>query len=175
MKSESSGNMVNIEKEIEEKFGGRLRTRVNGVLIQNDEILLIKHQMGADKYFWNVPGGGMEYGTSIVENLKREYLEETGLSIEVGRFLCTFEYLDPPLHAVELYFEVTQTGGKLIKGTDPELSSENQLITEICYLNIKKLTLIKNDDKHRLFWGIKSLNDVRMWKGYFNFENNFIK
>ncbi len=167
--------MRKLEKEIEEKFGGRLRTRVNGVLIQDNQILMIKHKMGSGKYFWNVPGGGMKYGSSAMENLKREFLEETGLLIDVKKFLCTYEYLDKPLHAVELYFEVEAVGGELKMGKDPELSDEFQLITEMRFFDIDNLALIKNTEKHRLFWGIKSLNDVRMWKGYFNFENNYLK
>ena len=162
------------EKELYEKFGGRLRTRVNGVLIQDEKILMIKHHMGNGKYFWNVPGGGMDYGSSSKANLKREFLEETGIEIETGRFLCNYEYLNPPLHAVELYFEVSQVGGILSMGMDPELPNDKQLITEIQFLDIDILSSIKNEEKHRLFWGIKSVNDVRLWKGYFNFENNSI-
>jgi 8-oxo-dGTP diphosphatase len=163
------------EKELHEKFGGRLRTRVNGVLIHDEKILMIKHHMGNGKFFWNVPGGGMNYGSTSEANLKREFLEETGFEIEVEKFLCTYEFLKPPLHAIELYFEVKATGGKLILGQDPELPKEKQLITEIQFLTIDKLSSIKNEEKHRLFWGIKSVNDARLWKGYFNFENNSIK
>ncbi|MFD2033936.1 NUDIX domain-containing protein [Belliella marina] len=167
--------MTKLEKEIEEKFGGRLRTRVNGVLIQDDKILLIKHKMGGNKYFWNVPGGGMKYGTSCIENLKREFLEETGLLVDVKSFISTSEFLSPPLHAVELFFEVEVAGGELKMGKDPELEEESQLITEMGFLDIENLALIKKEEKHRIFWGIKSLNDVRIWKGYFNFENNCLK
>jgi 8-oxo-dGTP diphosphatase len=131
--------------------------------------------MDHDRYFWNVPGGGMEYGSSVYENLQREFLEETGLKVQVERYLGTYEHLSPPLHAIELFFEVSQTGGSLILGHDPELTPDKQLITEISFLNLEKLTLIKNSDKHRLFWGINSINDVRIWKGYFNFENKCIK
>ncbi|MCH7412543.1 NUDIX domain-containing protein [Belliella sp. R4-6] len=167
--------MTKLEKEIEEKFGGRLRTRVNGVLIKDDKILLIKHKLGENKYFWNVPGGGMKYGSSAVENLKREFLEETGLNIEIKRFICTSEYLKQPLHAIELFFEVEPIGGELKIGKDPELSDEFQMITEFGFFDIEKLSFIKKEEKHHLFWGIKSLNDVRIWKGYFNFENNCLK
>lgn len=167
--------MINLEKEIEEKFGGRLRTRVNGVLIRDDKILMIKHMMGKGKFLWNVPGGGMKYGSSAAENLKREFLEETGLLVEVSNFLFTYEYLKKPLHAVELYFEVKEVGGDLQMGTDPELALDRQLITEIGFLNIENLAVIKKEAKHQLFWGIKSLKDIGMWKGYFNFENNYLK
>ena len=166
---------MDFKKDIEDKFGGRLRTRVNGILIQNDCLLLIKHRMGNENYFWSVPGGGMEYGSSAIENLKREFLEETGLIIKVNDFLFAYEYLKPPLHALELFFNVEAIGGELNLGIDPEMSEDGQLITEIAYLNIEKLEVIKKEDKHALFWGIKSFKEIGLWKGYFNFENNCIK
>src|SRR5690606_12765840 len=103
-------------------FGERLRFRVNGVLIEGDKILLIQHRMAADRFFWNVPGGGLQYGSDVIANLKREYLEETGLEIEVKKFLFLHEFLEPPLHAVELYFEVAKVSGILKVGYDPELA-----------------------------------------------------
>ncbi|UJP63586.1 NUDIX domain-containing protein [Mongoliitalea daihaiensis] len=167
--------MRDLETEIVEKFGNRLRTRVNGVLIKDETILLIKHRMAEGRYFWNVPGGGMKFGSNARDNLKREFLEETGLIVDVGNFLCIYEYLDEPLHAVELYFEVHAIGGELKLGKDPELENDKQLITEIAYLNLEKLHFIKKTEKHRLFWEINELNEVLKWKGYFNFENNYIK
>lgn len=167
--------MRELEIEIVEKFGNRLRTRVNGVLIQNNKIVLIKHRMAEDQYFWNVPGGGMKYGSNAIDNLKREFLEETGLEIEVNKFLFVYEYLEKPLHAIELYYEVIQTGGTLKLGKDPELENDKQLIMEIGYFDIQKLRSIKKSEKHRLFWEINDLNEVLNRKGYFNFENNCIK
>jgi 8-oxo-dGTP diphosphatase len=167
--------MTKLEKELVDKFGGRLRTRVNGILIENETVLMIKHKMSEERFFWNVPGGGMKYGFSVQENLEREFLEETGLHIKVKKFICAHEFLESPLHAVELFFEVEQIGGNLKMGIDPELHQSKQLITEIRYLNLENLNLIKNAEKHPIFWGIKSLNDVGKWIGYFNFENNSIK
>lgn len=167
--------MANIEKEIKEKFGERLRVRVNGIHIKNDQILMVKHRMGNGKYFWNVPGGGMDYGTSAVDNLIREFKEETGLTIKDASYLFVHEFLTPPLHAIELFFEIEAEDGEHYLGVDPELSKENQLLTEICYLRVEDLDKIPKDEKHPLFWGIKSMNDVRIWKGNFNFENKCIK
>ncbi|AWW31640.1 NUDIX hydrolase [Echinicola strongylocentroti] len=167
--------MQNLEKEINEKFGGRLRTRVNGVLIQDDKILMVKHLMGNEKHFWNVPGGGMDYQSTAPENLQREFLEETGLAIQVGELLTVTEYIKHPLHAVELFFEVTHLSGQLTKGTDPELPESSQLIEDVRFMDINEIQQLPKDEKHHLFWKIKSLNDVRIWKGYFNFENKCIK
>jgi len=167
--------MANIEKEISDKFGGRLRVRVNGVLIQNGQILMIRHEMGQGKHFWNVPGGGMKFGSTATENLEREFLEETGLIVKTVEFLTTYEYLEAPLHAIELFFLVEQTGGELQLGKDPELAMESQLISEVRFMDAPELQKIQKPAIHPLFYDLKSLNDVRNWKGYFNFENKCIK
>ena len=149
--------------------------RVNGVLIQNDKLLLIRHKMSGERSFWNVPGGGVDYGSDAVDNLKREFLEETGLEISVNELLCVHEFLKQPLHAVELYFGVSFVGGRLRKGSDPELAGDRQIIDELEFLSIEELAEIKNEEKHRLFWELNSFDQLRKWKGYFNFENNSIK
>ena len=175
MTGESTAYMNNIEKEINKKFGKWLRFRVNGVLIEGEKILLIQHRMAADRYFWNVPGGGLQYGSDVIANLKREYLEETGLQIEVKKFLFVHEFLEPPLHAVELYFEVTKLSGKLKVGHDPELAADRQIITEVGFFDLDQIAKIRNEEKHPMFWQLNSINDIRIWKGYFNFENKCIK
>lgn len=136
---------------------------------------MIRHQMSTNKYFWSVPGGGMMFGEDAKENLRREFLEETGLVIEVGEYLFVHEFLDPPLHAIELFFEVKQTNGKLGIGSDPELETDQQIIKEVRFLSMEEIKKIPSDEKHALFRRINSLNDVRIWKGYFNFENKCIK
>jgi 8-oxo-dGTP diphosphatase len=165
----------NISKEIESKFGNRLRSRVNGVLIEDGKILMAKHLMGEDRIFWSVPGGGMKYGTSAPENLKREFLEETGLEIEVGSYLFVHEYLDPPLHAMEHFFEIRRTGGILRLGTDPELDHQGQILMELAWMDIKQLKNLPKESLHQVFWGIKTLPDLGLCKGYFNFGNISIK
>lgn len=164
-----------ISKEIESKFGGRLRSRVNGILIENDRLLMVKHRMGNGRMLWSVPGGGMKYGSSATDNLKREYLEETGLEIIVGKYLFVHEYLNPPLHAMEHFFEIKRISGEVTLGKDPELSGENQILLEIGWKSIDELRDISRDSLHQVFWGINSFSELGLWKGYFNFENKSIK
>jgi 8-oxo-dGTP diphosphatase len=165
----------NITKEIEAKFGNNLRVRVNGILIEDDRILMVKHRMGNDRIFWSVPGGGMQFGSSAIENLKREFLEETHLDVAVGKYLFVHEHLAPPLHGMEHFFEVKRISGEVKLGKDPELSPQNQILLEISWKTISEINAIGNESVHQLFWGIKSLSELGMWRGYFNFENNSIK
>ncbi|WP_111670240.1 NUDIX domain-containing protein [Algoriphagus litoralis] len=164
-----------ISKEIESKFGNQLRVRVNGILIENDKLLMLKHHMGGGKILWSVPGGGMIYGTDAKENLQREYLEETNLNVEVVSYLFVHEYLNPPLHAMEHFFAVKRINGSVKLGKDPELSGANQILDEISWKTISEIKSIPKDSLHQVFWGIKSLSELGLWNGYFNFGNISIK
>ena len=164
-----------ISKEIESKFGYQLRMRVNGVLIEEGKILMAKHRMGQGKEFWSTPGGGMIYGTNAKENLKREFMEETGLEIEVGEFLFVNEFLSPPLHALEHFFLVRRTKGIARLGRDPELDKDKQILSEIRWMSIEELLCIEKKSIHRIFWEIKSLPELGLCKGYFNFGNISLK
>lgn len=164
-----------ISKKIESKFGNHLRSRVNGVLIKEDKILMIKHLMSEKREFWSVPGGGMNFGQSAPDNLKREFLEETSLEIEVEDYLFVHEYLEPPLHAMEHFFSVRVTGGLLELGHDPELDGGEQVLGEVRWMNLEELHSLPNNALHQIFWRIKSLKDLGKWKGYFNFGNISLK
>ena len=136
---------------------------------------MVKHRMGNGRILWSVPGGGMNFGSSAAENLKREFLEETGLDVKIGPYLFVHEYLNTPLHAMEHFFLVNRTSGNVTLGKDPELSDENQILEDIAWVGIDALRFIPKESLHRVFWGINSLSELALWKGYFNFENNSIK
>jgi 8-oxo-dGTP diphosphatase len=158
-----------IDGTIEREYGNRLRLRVAGICIENEKILLVDHS-GLNKadQFWAPPGGGLLYGESIMECLKREFKEETGLNIQVGEFLCVSEYLKPPLHAVELFFEVTRIGGVLESGSDPEVLPEDQIIKKVEFLNFDILSEISDSNKHNLLKGVLNSRDLRSKYGYSN-------
>ena len=54
------------------------------VLNERREVLLVKHNRAG----WVFPGGQVEVGETITDAVKREVLEETGVSIEVGELFC---------------------------------------------------------------------------------------
>ncbi|MCG8453143.1 MAG: NUDIX domain-containing protein [Spirochaetales bacterium] len=51
---------------------------------------------------WEFPGGKVEPGESLIQALKREWLEETGLQIEVGDQLAQVQFIhkDNPVDLV---------------------------------------------------------------------------
>ena len=105
---------------VHQTFGNQLRVRICGVCVTENRILLVNHSNIGNGDFWAPPGGGMQFGESAEACLKREFLEETGLIVEMGDFLFACELINKPLHALELFFTVILTGGRLKKGFDPE-------------------------------------------------------
>jgi len=157
-----------MEDEIVKMFGNRLRVRVSGILIENSKVLMVLHEpMGETGRLWAPPGGGMEFGQSAEENLRREFREETGLETEVVRFLFINEFFKPPLHAIEIFFEVKPTGGLLKTGIDPEMHKKGQIIKKIQFLGARELEIAGKKQIHAIFSKLSVPSDVLLLSGYF--------
>lgn len=118
-----------------ESYRNKVRVRANGLLIQDTSILLVQIQSPVSgKRVWMPPGGGLEFGELMENCLEREFREETGLHIQVGELQFINELIEPPFHAVELYYKVTQTGGRLKLGRDPEYGPSSQILKDIKWI-----------------------------------------
>lgn len=98
----------------------RLATRA--ILLHEGRLLLVNAYGGRWSDLWCAPGGGVDAGSSLPDNLIREVHEETGLAIAVGPLALVNEFHDPRsgFHQVELFFRATITGGQIDPGwTDP--------------------------------------------------------
>lgn len=60
---------------------------VAGVCIKSGRVLLGRHTYGAGKGKLIIPGGYVKFGELPQEALIREYLEETGVTVKVGKLL----------------------------------------------------------------------------------------
>lgn len=65
---------------------------VYGIIIKNNKILLIKKSRGAYIGKFDLPGGGLEHGEDIIQCLKREIKEETGLDIKKTELRNVYTY-----------------------------------------------------------------------------------
>jgi ADP-ribose pyrophosphatase YjhB (NUDIX family) len=158
--------MDHIHPEVVQVFGNKVRLRVCGILIENNTILLINHQgLNTANRFWCPPGGGIEFGESAAESLQREFREETGLDIEVGRFLFINEYVSNSLQAVEVFFEVRHTGGAILTGTDPELTQ--QMIREVKFMTFEQVHQYNPTEVHQLFAYCEHPADIIKLQGRF--------
>ena len=150
-----------------EKYGNRLRVRACGILVENNRLLMVNHRSLAAKDFWAPPGGGVDFGESLPDTLKRELREETGLETEVEKFLFTTEFIKPPLHAVELFFLIRRTGGSLITGFDPEMKEKDQIIRDVRFLSFPEIAAMDPGALHGLFRFAGRLDGISRLSGYF--------
>ena len=74
-----------------------MRVGANAVIVRDDHILLVEFGAGWKRHF-NLPGGGIEPGESVIAGLQREVREETGAAIRVGTLLLVTEYFPPQAH-----------------------------------------------------------------------------
>src|SRR5688572_14409935 len=107
-------------KEIAKKYGNRVRIRACGLCWKDNSLLMVNHKGLTEGDFWAPPGGGVEFGQHATDALIREFEEETSIAIRPGNLLFTVEFMKPPLHAIELFFEAIHLHGDPITGIDPE-------------------------------------------------------
>ncbi|OIJ98992.1 DNA mismatch repair protein MutT [Streptomyces sp. MUSC 14] len=77
------------------ELDGIEKTVVGAVIADTDGRVLLLHRT-ADDYLgglWELPSGGVDDGETLVQALRREVAEETGLSVEaIGDYLGHFDY-----------------------------------------------------------------------------------
>lgn len=159
--------VVSPRQEVLKLYGNRLRLRVCGLYREDDRLLMVRHRgIGPTDTFWCPPGGGAQFGETIPNALIREFSEETGLSVSIGPMLFVNEFIQPPLHAMELFFEVALTGGTLRQGTDPEMGLDEQIIEEVKLMSFAEIKQYPPEEVHALFRYCDSLDDVFKLRGY---------
>jgi 8-oxo-dGTP diphosphatase len=91
----------------------RPRVRAAVAVLRQGQILLVQHTK-ADRSYWLLPGGGLDWGESLHQAAQREVAEETGVEVSAGELLFVSETLAPDSskHVVHLVFEATYQGGE---------------------------------------------------------------
>ncbi len=103
---------------------GSPRVAVRGIILHADRLLLVNAYPGDQSDLWCAPGGGVEAGQSLPDNLMREVVEETGLAVVVGAPCLVNEFHDPRsgFHQIDVYFRCRIVGDAGIRDgwADPE-------------------------------------------------------
>ena len=99
------------------------RIRAAVIILEGDSVLLVRERdIASDEDdLWIPPGGGVEGAESLEECVKRETLEETGLSVELGDIAYVRDFLDVGYHHCEIFFLATSYSGDIVIGENPEL------------------------------------------------------
>jgi 8-oxo-dGTP diphosphatase len=156
-----------MNREIIEKFGNRVRLRACGLCWNEDKLLMVNHKSLTASNFWAPPGGGVEFGQSLADCLKSEFEQETGLEVNPGGFLFGCEFINGPLHAIELFYEVSVTGGELKTGYDPELGANKQIISSVAFLSESEIAAIPQEQKHGIFKHCQKTKELCKLSGFY--------
>lgn len=84
--------------------------RVYGILIDEQDRVLISDERTQNVSFTKFPGGGLEYGEGLLDALKREFLEECNLPIEIVRHVYTTDFFEKSSfntsQIISIYYQV---------------------------------------------------------------------
>jgi 8-oxo-dGTP diphosphatase len=89
----------------------RFNIRVYGILVDPQQRILVSDELIRGKRYTKFPGGGLEYGEGTRDCLKREFMEEMGLRVEVKEHLYTTDYFQesafhPDHQIISIYYRV---------------------------------------------------------------------
>jgi 8-oxo-dGTP diphosphatase len=93
-------------------------------VVRDDGVVLVRRGQAPLAGEWTIPGGRVELGETLVDAVRREIEEETGLVVEVGPVLAVLDRIhrDPAgrvlFHFVIIDYVCRERGGTLRAGSD---------------------------------------------------------
>ena len=88
---------------------------VDGILLDEDRVLLLKRALRPFFDSWVLPGGHVEYGETVEKAIKREMKEELGVPIKIKKLFGVYSdpKRDPRYHTVSTVYLLEKIKGKI--------------------------------------------------------------
>jgi len=118
------------------EYPDRPAVGVGGVVISNGRVLLVRRGHAPSEGEWSIPGGLLEVGETLVEGVRRELQEETGIRVKVFDVIDVFERISldgegkTKFHFVVLDYFCESAGGDARPGSD---------VTEVAWVAEKEV------------------------------------
>ncbi|MGC1684193.1 MAG: NUDIX hydrolase [Candidatus Acidiferrales bacterium] len=91
---------------------------IGGVVIHDGCVLLIRRDNPPLQGEWSIPGGTLELGESILEGIRRELQEETGIEVRVLGLIEVFDRIfRDSAGRIQYHFVIVDHLCELISGT----------------------------------------------------------
>lgn len=139
----------------------KFNIRVYGILINENNHVLIADELIKGHKISKFPGGGLEFGEGTIDCIKREFLEETNNKIEVVEHFYTTDFFQasafhPNHQVISIYYIVKPVGEFIIK--------KSEEIVEFKWIDLKTIsaddftlpidkvviTMLKRYDYHKI-------------------------
>ena len=106
--------------------------RVYGLLINDKNEVLVTDEFRSGLTFSKFPGGGLEFGEGIIDCLKREFLEELGVGVEVVNHFYTTDFFQVSAfnknqQLISIYYVIKNTTFLLVKIKDKKFDFEEMV------------------------------------------------
>ncbi|MDB5112700.1 MAG: hypothetical protein JWR67_3814 [Mucilaginibacter sp.] len=123
----------------------QFNVRVYGVLINDNQQLLISDEHEYGMSFTKFPGGGLEYGEGLIEGLKREFIEECNTEVAVtGHFYTTDFFVKSAFNdsqIISIYYKVKAVTELdiVIKNTPFDFDGEGEVLQSFRWIKLSDL------------------------------------
>ena len=121
--------------------------RVYGLLLNDNDELLVSDEQEYGMQFTKFPGGGLELGEGLADGLKREFMEECNLEIEVvGHFYTTDFFVKSAFNnsqVISVYYLVRSiTPVDLVTKTIAfDFDGEGEVLQSFRWINLTALSI----------------------------------
>lgn len=121
------------------------------IILKDGKILLGRRNKQNANGLWVIPGGGVEFGETLMDAAMREAREETGLEIEIEKLVCHKEIIavDADYHSVIFFYLARPVAGRLTPGGD---LSDVKFFTIDEIKNLEKVQSVELVLKEAGFW-----------------------
>lgn len=90
---------------------------VSGIILNGDQVLLVKRAKFPGKGFWSLPGGRVEFGETLEQALIRELKEELGIRAQIQELIGVYDAIGAGYHFVIACYLVRMEGNP-VPGSD---------------------------------------------------------
>ena len=106
---------MKVDRNQKRQRTGLLGVAAKGIISREGRYLLIRRAANSsfDPGLWDLPGGKLDFGEELVETLRREVKEETGLTIRVGGPFATWHFFKGEVFVTGITFLCEYTGGEV--------------------------------------------------------------
>jgi 8-oxo-dGTP diphosphatase len=120
--------------------------RVYGILINDNNEILISDEQEYGMRFSKFPGGGLEYGEGLTDGLKREFVEECNTEVEIINHFYTTDFFvksafnDSQIISVYYVVKAVSDLNFVTKTTIFDFDGEGDVLQSFRWVNLKDLT-----------------------------------